>query len=553
MARLCGFVHGAGADSDILRGQIRLIKARPARDFINLIAIVYLIALQWQLTAAAETHQAEVLRNFHQTIKTTMKFIIKLFPEITIKSQSVRLRFIKILTTNIRNVLKQYDETLAVVRHWDFIEVRAKDEDQRPVIADALTRIPGIHHILEVEDRAYTDVHHIFEQTLETYREQLEGKTFCVRVKRRGKHEFSSQDVERYVGGGLNQHIESARVKLSHPQVTVNLEIDDDKLMLVKTRREGIGGYPIGTQEDVLSLISGGFDSGVSSYMLMRRGCRVHYCFFNLGGAAHEIGVKQVAYYLWNRFGSSHKVRFVAIDFEPVVGEILEKVDDGQMGVVLKRMMVRAASQVAERYGVQALVTGEALGQVSSQTLTNLRLIDNASDTLILRPLISHDKEHIINVAREIGTEDFAKTMPEYCGVISKSPTVKAIKARIEEEEGHFDFEILDRVVREARNVDIRTIAEETRQQVAEVETVAEFSADEVILDIRSVDEQEEKPLQLAQVEVKPLPFYKLGTQFADLDQSKTYLLYCERGVMSRLQALYLLEQGYANVKVYRP
>ncbi|AVJ16509.1 tRNA uracil 4-sulfurtransferase ThiI [Serratia rhizosphaerae] len=482
-----------------------------------------------------------------------MKFIIKLFPEITIKSQSVRLRFIKILTTNIRNVLKQYDENLAVVRHWDFIEVRAKDENQRPAIADALTRIPGIHHILEVEDRAYTDIHHIFEQTLETYRERLEGKTFCVRVKRRGKQDFSSQDVERYVGGGLNQHIESARVKLNHPQVTVNLEIEDDKLMMVKARREGIGGYPIGTQEDVMSLISGGFDSGVSSYMLMRRGCRVHYCFFNLGGAAHEIGVKQVAHYLWNRFGSSHKVRFVAIDFEPVVGEILEKVDDGQMGVVLKRMMVRAASKVAERYGVQALVTGEALGQVSSQTLTNLRLIDNASDTLILRPLISHDKEHIINVARQIGTEDFAKTMPEYCGVISKSPTVKAVKAKIEEEEGNFDFEILERVVREARNVDIRTIASETQEQVTEVETVAAFNADQVILDIRSVDEQDEKPLQLEQVEVKPLPFYKLGTQFGDLDQSKTYLLYCERGVMSRLQALYLLEQGYTNIKVYRP
>ncbi len=129
----------------------------------------------------------------------------------------------------------------------------------------------------------------------------------------------------------------------------------------------------------------------------------MHYCFFNLGGAAHEIGVRQVAHYLWNRFGSSHRVRFVAINFEPVVGEILEKIDDGQMGVILKRMMVRAASKVAERYGVQALVTGEALGQVSSQTLTNLRLtltnlrlIENVSDTLILRPLISYDKEHII-------------------------------------------------------------------------------------------------------------------------------------------------------------
>jgi thiamine biosynthesis protein ThiI len=482
-----------------------------------------------------------------------MKFIIKLFPEITIKSQSVRLRFIKILTTNIRNVLKDYDETLAVVRHWDHIEVRAKDENQREPLCDALTRIPGIHHVLEVEDRSYTDLHDIFEQTLVAYRDQVEGKTFCVRVKRRGKHEFSSGEVERYVGGGLNQHIESARVNLTHPQVTVKLEVNDDKLVLIKARHEGLGGFPIGTQEDVMSLISGGFDSGVSSYMLMRRGCRVHYCFFNLGGSAHEIGVKQVAHYLWNRFGSSHRVRFVAIDFEPVVGEILEKIEDGQMGVVLKRMMVRAASQVAERYGVQAIVTGEALGQVSSQTLTNLRLIDNVSDTLILRPLISHDKEHIINLARQIGTEDFAKTMPEYCGVISKSPTVKAVKAKIEAEENRFDFEILQRVINEAKNVDIREIAEQTREQVVEVETVAEFAPTDVLLDIRAPDEQDEKPLKMEQVEIKPLPFYKLSTQFGDLDQNKTYLLYCERGVMSRLQALYLREQGFNNVKVYRP
>ncbi|WP_337024544.1 MULTISPECIES: tRNA uracil 4-sulfurtransferase ThiI [unclassified Pantoea] len=482
-----------------------------------------------------------------------MKFIIKLFPEITIKSQSVRLRFIKILTGNIRNTLRTVDDEIAVVRHWDHIEVRAKKEALRTVVIDELTRIPGIHHVLEVEDQPYTDMHDIFEQTLALNRERLEGKSFCVRVKRRGKHSFSSIEVERYVGGGLNQHIETARVQLKNPDVTVNLEIEDDRLLLITGRYEGLGGFPIGTQEDVLSLISGGFDSGVSSYMLMRRGCRVHYCFFNLGGAAHEIGVRQVAHYLWQRYGRSHRVRFVAINFEPVVGEILEKVDDGQMGVVLKRMMVRAASMVAERYGVQALVTGEALGQVSSQTLTNLRLIDNASDTLILRPLISHDKEHIIDLARHIGTEDFAKTMPEYCGVISKSPTVKAVKAKIEAEEQNFDFEILTRMVQEASNVDIREIAEKAQEEVVEVETVVSFTADDVVLDIRSVDEQEASPLALEGVDVKSLPFYKLSTQFGDLDQNKTWLLYCDRGVMSRLQALYLHEQGFKNVKVYRP
>ncbi|WP_406704419.1 tRNA uracil 4-sulfurtransferase ThiI [Sodalis sp.] len=483
-----------------------------------------------------------------------MKFIIKLFPEITIKSQSVRLRFIKILTSNIRNILKECDESVAVVRHWDHIEVRTGNELRRPQVADALTRIPGIHHILAVEERPWQDMHDIYLQTLAMYRDRLVGKSFCVRVKRRGTHDFTSQDVERYVGGGLNQNVENTRVKLTHPDETVLLEIDNDRLLLITERLEGLGGFPIGTQEDVLSLISGGFDSGVSSYMLMRRGCRVNYCFFNLGGAAHEIGVRQVAYHLWRRYGLSHKVRFVSLDFAPVVNEILAKVDDGQMGVVLKRMMVRAASAMAELYGIQALVTGEALGQVSSQTLTNLRLIDNASDTLILRPLISHDKEHIITLARQTGTEEFAKTMPEYCGVISKSPTVRAVKSRIEQEEGQFDFAVLDAAVAQAQVLDIREIAADaTAAPITEVETTAELGSGDVVLDIRSQDEQEGRPLTLDNVLVQTLPFYKLGSQFGDLDQSKSYLLYCDRGVMSRLQALYLREQGFHNVKVYRP
>lgn len=183
----------------------------------------------------------------------------------------------------------------------------------------------------------------------------------------------------------------------------------------------------------------------------------------------------------------------------------------------------------------------------------NLRLIDNVSDTLILRPLISYDKEHIINLARQIGTEDFARTMPEYCGVISKSPTVKAVKSKIEAEEEKFDFSILDKVVEEANNVDIREIAQQTEQEVVEVETVNGFGPNDVILDIRSVDEQEDKPLKVEGIDVVSLPFYKLSTKFGDLDQNRTWLLWCERGVMSRLQALYLREQGFNNVKVYRP
>ena len=482
-----------------------------------------------------------------------MKFIVKPHPEIFVKSESVRKRFTKILECNIRNIIKSRTESVAVFNRRDHIEVTSESDHYYKETVEILTHTPGIHHVLEVKQSDFTDLHDIFEQVLELNRSKIEGKTFVVRAKRRGKHDFTSIELERYVGGGLNQAVDSARVKLHNPDVTIKVEVAGDKLNHVIARHKGLGGFPLGTQEDVLSLISGGFDSGVSSYLHIKRGSKVHYCFFNLGGPAHEIGVKQVSHFLWNKYGSSAKVRFISVDFEPVVAEILEKVDDGQMGVILKRMFMRAAGMVADKFGIQALVTGEALGQVSSQTLTNLRHIDTVTDTLILRPLINWDKEDIIDLAREIGSEDFAKTMPEYCGVISKKPTVKAIKAKLEAEEDKFDFEILEQVVRDARQMDIRDIAKEAQEAAPEVELVQAVEQHATVLDIRSPEEEEDNPLEIDGVEVIHLPFYKLGTQFGDLDQSKTYLLYCDRGVMSRLQALYLQDQGFTNIKVYRP
>ncbi|PWI34488.1 tRNA 4-thiouridine(8) synthase ThiI [Vibrio albus] len=482
-----------------------------------------------------------------------MKFIVKPHPEIFVKSDSVRKRFIRILECNIRNIIKNKTESVAVFNRRDHIEVTSESDEYYEDVLAVMTQTPGIHHVLEVQQSEFKDKHDIYEQVLALSGSKIENKTFVVRVKRRGKHDFTSIELEQYVGGGLNQAVESAKVKLRNPDVTVNLEVSGDKLNQILARHKGLGGFPLGTQEDVLSLISGGFDSGVSSYLHIKRGSKTHYCFFNLGGPAHEIGVKQVSHFLWSKYGSSAKVKFIAVDFEPVVAEILEKVDDGQMGVVLKRMFMRAGGMLAEKFGIQALVTGEALGQVSSQTLTNLRHIDGVTDTLILRPLINWDKEDIIDLSREIGTEDFAKTMPEYCGVISRKPTVKAIKAKLEAEEEKFDFSILEQVVYNARVMDIRDIGKESEQEAPEVELVDAVHEHAIVLDIRSPDEEDENPLEIDGVEVTHLPFYKLGTKFGDLDQSKTYLLYCDRGVMSRLQALYLKEQGFENVKVYRP
>ena len=484
-----------------------------------------------------------------------MKFIVKFFPEIMMKSKPVRRRFSKMLQGNIRNVLTNYDEDVKVILEWDKIIVRTENESEenKETLITMLSSTPGIAHFLEVKETLFTDIHDAYEQTKAHIKNELDGKTFCVRVKRIGKHDFTSSEVERYIGGGLNQHTEAVGVKLKNPDVTVKLEINNEKLFFIDKRHEGLGGFPLGSQESVLSLISGGFDSGVSSYQFIKRGSRVHYCFFNLGGSAHEIGVKQVAYRLWERFGSSHRVKFVSIPFEPVVTEILEKVDNGQMGVILKRMMMRAASLVADRLAIEALVTGEAMGQVSSQTLRNLSVIDKVTDMLIMRPLIVTDKQDIIDCARRIGTAELSETIPEYCGVISQRPTVKAVMKKIDKEEARFDLSLIEQVVEQANVLDIKDIAKAAQEDVAEVESVSDFKADEVVLDIRSPEEEDESPLHIEGVEVKHVAFFKLANQFEKLPQDKTYLLYCKRGVMSQLQALYLKEAGFSNVKVYRP
>ncbi|PSJ45435.1 tRNA uracil 4-sulfurtransferase ThiI [Zobellella taiwanensis] len=482
-----------------------------------------------------------------------MKFIIKLHPEITIKSKSVRQRMSKILQGNIRNVLKPLDEHIKIRADWDKLIVRSNifTDEHRAAMVAALSCIPGIQSFLEVKEFRVDSLDDILTHTQAMFGEALAGKTFCVRAKRRGQQSFSSLDVERYVGGGLNQRCETGGVKLKQPDVQVNLELDGDRLYLVSEQHAGLGGFPIATQESVLSLMSGGYDSGVASFQFIKRGSRVHYCFFNLGGREHEAGVREVVHYLWQKYGASHRVKFISVPFEGVVTEILDKIDKGHMGVVLKRMMMRAGAAVAEKLAINALVTGESMGQVSSQTVTNLNVIDRVTDTLILRPLIASDKQEIIDQARTIGTAPFAEKMPEYCGVISQKPTIKADLSRVEQEEARFDFGVLDTAIQASFVEDVRDLGRVW--SLPEVEFSEQAGEREVILDIRAPEEEELAPLVVEGREVVHLPFFRLAHQFGELDPDKTYLLYCARGVMSRLQAIQLKEQGFENVKVYRP
>jgi thiamine biosynthesis protein ThiI len=484
-----------------------------------------------------------------------MLFVIRFFPEITIKTRPVRQRLIKALRRNLRILVGRVDSRISVTGDWDILEVETHSDDENLVgqVVDILRNTPGISLISQVNKQPLPDFDGILAAILPFYRDQLQGRSFAVRSKRQGNHDFSSMELERFLGAALLNGTGATRVDLRQPEVTVRVEIRQQVLYVVTNQWRGLGGYPMGSQEPVLSLISGGFDSAVSSYLFMRRGIQTHFLFFNLGGKEHELAVKEVALYLWMRFGSSHRVKFVSVPFEPMLSEILNKVDTGLMGVVLKRIMIRAADQVAREMKLSALVTGECVAQVASQTLPNLNVIDQVTDMLILRPLIVTDKQDIIDMARRIGTEEFSAQVPEYCGVISVKPTTHAKPQRVLEEEAKIDPALIDAAVagREVQMID--RVVEVLAHRDVEPAQSATVPAGTVVIDIRHPNEQERAPLKADAFEVAVVPFYQLGSRFASLDASRQYLLYCDKGMMSRLHASHLKDAGYQNVGVYRP
>lgn len=478
-----------------------------------------------------------------------MKFVIKLFPEITIKSHSVRKQMTKILRQNLQNLFKRHTISVDVQNRWDslVVIVNRDDETSRRQAIQILSHTPGIAAALEITEFTFVTLDEAYQHVRDAYRERVAGKTFCVRIKRSGNHDFTSHQAEIYMGGGILKETDAVKVDLHTPQVVVLAELRNDKVQVVKQTIKGLGGYPLGSQGEVLSLISGGFDSTVASYLMTRRGLKTHFCFFNLGGSAHEIGVKQVSHYLWSTYSESHRVKFVTVPFDKVVTEILTNVDTSQMGVVLKRMMLRAASRVAENLNIPALVTGEAVAQVASQTITNLAVIDEVADRMVLRPLAAMDKQDIIDTARRIGTETFAATMPEYCGVISVNPTTVGDRAKVEVAEAKFDMAVLEQALADATYQRIDDVLNGEASGLESVEIVTTPALTDIIVDIRHPSEAADAPLTLTNNPVLTVPFFDLDNKVKDLvtrHEGARILLYCQKGTMSKIHAHHLNSEG---------
>lgn len=273
--------------------------------------------------------------------------------------------------------------------------------------------------------------------------EKLSYKSFRVHARRADKtFPLTSEGINRELGSFV-QAFSGAKVDLTNPELTIFVEVLPKEIFFAFERVQGLGGLPVGVSGKVASLLSGGIDSPVASWRMMKRGLRVVFLHFHshpyVSRTSQEKAKELVE--ILNRY--QYTSRLYLIPFGELQREIVLNVQAPYRVVLYRRFMMRIAGRIAQREGAKALVTGESLGQVASQTLENLAVIEEASPLPVLRPLIGMDKEEIIAQARAIGTYEISIIPDQDCCqlFVPKHPATRTTVEMVRRAEGKLDIE----------------------------------------------------------------------------------------------------------------
>lgn len=459
--------------------------------------------------------------------------LVRLAAELTIKSPRTRTAFLRRLRRNMSDALRAVDIEHSIEAVWGRMFVRATSHLAVPVLA----RIFGISSISVVERELSSDFDTIIREAAAHYSDVVAGKKFAVRARRTGKQPYRSMEIEKQLGTALLPF--SAGVDLSHPDVTVHVEVRDDRAYLFSERIRGSGGLPLGVEGRAVSLLSGGFDSAVSSWLLLKRGVALDYVFCNLGGDAYERAVVQVGKAIADDWSYGTRPNLHVVDFADVLTELRATTRASYWQVVLKRLMYRAACMVAQETRAEAIVTGEAVGQVSSQTLANLRAIESAATLPVLRPLIGFDKEEIIERARQIGTAALSEQVKEYCAIAPGHPVTATTIERVDDEDVKMDGSVLERAVAARRILDLRALL--PADLAAPYLFVEDMPDRAVIIDCRPAVQYKAWHLKGA----RHMEEWELLRDFKRLDKKSLYVLYCSHGIQTAYLAERMQRMGY--------
>jgi thiamine biosynthesis protein ThiI len=368
------------------------------------------------------------------------------------------------------------------------------------------------------------------------YAERVRGRTFAVRGRRSGRHSFNSKDINYDLGTALDKY---GDVDLDNPEVTVGVEVRNDFAYLYSDKVPGVGGLPVGTEGKAIALISGGFDSAVAAWMMLKRGVALDYVFCNLAGSAYERAVLGVAKLMADEWSYGTQPNIHIVDFEEPVRHLKEQVKESYWQVILKRLMYRVGERVARATGAHAVVTGEAIGQVSSQTLANLCAIDASVNIPVVRPLVGFDKTEIIDRSRAIGTYTLSEKVREYCALTEDHPVTNATPEDTAHQEATFDLSILDKAIADRRVLDLRSL--DASDLVMPYLYTTDIPPDAVVIDTRT--KAQYKPWHYPGATRRD--FWDILRDYSTLDKAKTYVLYCELGLKTAQLAEKMQRAGF--------
>jgi thiamine biosynthesis protein ThiI len=461
--------------------------------------------------------------------------LLRFSGDLSIKARATRHQFVRRLLHNLRDAIssQRVAPRVRLSHNRIFVEL--------PEHADlaALTRVFGIQSLSTVEQRSGASLAEVVAAGEQLFRERVRGRRFAVRARRVGNRDripLDAREVERALGAALLPG--SAGVDLGNPEVTAHVELLESGAYFFPERVAAEGGLPLGVEGRGVALLSGGFDSAVAAWQLLRRGVALDYVFCNLGGATHQLGVLRVAKVLADRWHYGHRPQLHTLDFGPLVENLQQHTARRYWQVLLKRLMLRAATRVAQERRAAAIVTGESVGQVSSQTLQNLAVISRATEHMILRPLVGTNKDEIIGVAGHIGTFELSKVVGEYCNLVPRKPATAASLEVVEAEERNADASLLERAIAGRSIVDLRTLDVDALH-IPELE-VTRVPPGATVIDLR--------PRRQFDAWHHPgsvrLDFAQALQAYPSFDRRKTYVLYCDFGLMSAHLAELMRRQG---------
>ena len=289
-------------------------------------------------------------------------------------------------------------------------------------------------------DKNYDSIREIVLRNVD---KELSGKSsFAVFVKRSDKSfPYTSMELENEIGSEISKSY-AIKVNLKSPELSVFIEIADDVYVYFK-KKQGLKGLPVDVSGDVLSLLSGGIDSPVASYLMMKRGCRVNFIHFHVFRDNNLINDTKMLHVFeaLNKYQGNSRIFLVPYyQFEMAILKALHT--GGHELVLFRRFMVRVAERISLKNGFKALVTGDSLGQVASQTMENIAQITNTVSMPIFQPLIAYDKQEIIDLAKKIETYELSiENYKDCCSIVSSNPRTKANTKQILALEERMDME----------------------------------------------------------------------------------------------------------------